>query len=157
MKKLSIILLVFVLILMTGCEDNNNETEKNDYIALKSTLVETTSFNKGEDINFDIVIKVDRIDEETVSYTTTISNPKEDMHNIKMLVVHNFFTEEVFPTVGIFDEKKELLTNNDNKISLVGYIETTKDIKRLDLEIKVWLQYTDNDGNKKDIYYKTTK
>ena len=48
MKKISIILLVCILILITGCEDkNNNETEKNDYIALKSTLVETTNFNKG--------------------------------------------------------------------------------------------------------------
>ena len=79
------------------------------------------------------------------------------MNNMKVLVVHNYFTEDVFPSIGIFDETKNLLTNDKNNISLVGYIETTKDIRKLDLELKVWIQYTDDDGEVKDIYYKTTK
>ena len=159
MKKLAVFLTVISSIfLITSCEkESNEEDEKKDYLALKSELVSQDAFDDGEDINCSIQINIDRIDEETISYTTVISNPKEDMHNIKLLIIHNYFTEEIFPTVGIFDETKELLINEDKKITLVGFIDTSKDIKDLNLEFKIWIEYTDNDGEIEDIYYKTTK
>ena len=158
MKKLLICLAFISLLLVIGCKkDTTDQEEKSDYLAMKSDLISKTDFNQGEELNLDISISVERIDEETISYTTYLSNAKENMNNIKVLVVHNYFTEDVFPSIGIFDETKNLLTNDKNNISLVGYIETTKDIRKLDLELKVWIQYTDDDGEVKDIYYKTTK
>ena len=149
---------LILLFLVTGCSnDTIDQEEKNEYLAFKSELVEKDSFSLSSELNCDITVSVDRIDSEVVSYTTVISNPIEDMNSVKMMVVHNYFTEDVFPTIGVFDEKRNLLVDSGEDITLVGYIDTTKDIKKLDLELKIWIEYTDNDGNVKDIYYKTTK
>lgn len=150
--------LLFLLVIITGCDNNNPKQEdKSDYIAWKSNLVEKETFSDTEELNCDITVSVDRVDEEIISYTTVISNPKEDMKSVKMMVVHNYFTEDIFPTIGVFDNGKDLLVDSDNNITLVGYIDTAKDIQKLDLELKIWIEYINNDGNKKDIYYKTTK
>lgn len=156
MKKF--IILLITIFMITGCnQETIDQEEKGEYLALKSNLVEKETFISNEELNCNITISVDRVNEEVISYTTVISKPKENMKSIKMMVIHNYFTEEIFPTVGIFDEGKDLLKEEDNNITLVGYIDTTKDIKKLDLELKIWIQYISDDGNIKDIYYKTTK
>lgn len=152
------IILLITIFMITGCnQETIDQEEKGEYLALKSNLVEKETFISNEELNCNITISVDRVNEEVISYTTVISKPKENMKSIKMMVIHNYFTEEIFPTVGIFDEGKDLLKEEDNNITLVGYIDTTKDIKKLDLELKIWIQYISDDGNIKDIYYKTTK
>lgn len=144
--------------MITGCNQGTEDQEdKSEYLAWKSDLVEKDTFSSSEELNCDITVSVDRIDEEVVSYTTVISNPTEDMKSIKMMVVHNYFTEEVFPTIGVFDEEKDLLVESEDNITLVGYIDTNKNIQKLNLELRIWLEYIDKEGNKKDIYYKTTK
>lgn len=156
MKK--IIGLLILLFIITGCnKETTDQEEKSEYLAWKSELVENKTFLNNEELNCDITVAVDRINNEVISYTTTVSNPKEDMKSIKMMVVHNYFTEDVFPTIGVFDSGRDLLAEDDNKLTLVGYIDTTKDIKKLELELKIWIEYTDKEGNVKDIYYKTTK
>lgn len=156
LKKLITILLIFIL--MTGCkQETTDQEEKNEYLAYKSDLVDRTEFSKNDDLPCDITISIDRVNDESVSYTTVISNPKENMNNIKMMIVHNYFTEEVFPTVGVFDKDRSLTVSDTSNITLVGYIDTTKDIKKLDLELKIWIEYKTEDGEVKDIYYKTTK
>ena len=156
LKKLITILLIFIL--MTGCkQETMDQEEKNEYLAYKSDLVDRTEFSKNDDLPCDITISIDRVNDESVSYTTVISNPKENMNNIKMMIVHNYFTEEVFPTVGVFDKDRSLTVSDTSNITLVGYIDTTKDIKKLDLELKIWIEYKTEDGEVKDIYYKTTK
>lgn len=156
LKKLITILLIFIL--MTGCkQETMDQEEKNEYLAYKSDLVDRTEFSKNDDLPCDITISIDRVNDESVSYTTVISNPKENMNNIKMMIVHNYFTEEVFPTVGVFDKGRSLTVSDTSNITLVGYIDTTKDIKKLDLELKIWIEYKTEDGEVKDIYYKTTK
>ncbi len=156
LKKIVIIILLSFLIV--GCEkETDDQMDKDEYLAWKSDLVEQDTFSTNEEITCDITVSVDRIDEEVISYTTVVSNITEDMNQVKMMVVHNYFTEELFPTVGIFDEGRDLLVENGDKITLVGYIDTTKDISDLGLELRIWIEYIDNDGNVKDIYYKTTK
>lgn len=156
LKKLITILLIFIL--MTGCkQETTDQEEKNEYLAYKSDLVDRTEFSENDDLPCDITISIDRVNDESVSYTTVISNPKENMNNIKMMIVHNYFTEEVFPTVGVFDKGRSITVSDTSNITLVGYIDTTKDIKKLDLELKIWIEYKTEDGEVKDIYYKTTK
>ena len=78
------------------------------------------------------------------------------MHDVKAILIHNYFTNDIFPSIGIFDDGVDLLTNSEEVkgISLVGYISSTKDINNL--EYRVYIEYkTDNDETNK-IYYKST-
>ena len=155
MKKIFLVLFLSIL-LFTGCE-NKEEIEKNDYLDMKSQLLSHKEFISLEELTCDIVVNIDRKDEEKVIYEVILSNPKENMNNIKAVLVHNYYTEDVFPTIGLFDDTKSLLVDSQNNITLKGSIKTDKDIDNLNLMLKLLIRYTTDDGIKKDIYYKTTK
>lgn len=156
MKK-TLLLLVLLLIILSGCE-NKEEDEKNEYLAMKSELLENEEFTNSEDINCNITFTLDRVDDENIFYSVVLKNPKENMNDIKAIVVHNYYTEEIFPTIGLFDKKASLIvgSSNESELELSGTIETTDDIDDIDLELKVFIEYIDDSGNTKDIYYKTT-
>lgn len=149
-------LLMVILFLITGCQ-NQEEEIKNEYIAIKNDVFEEKNY-KNEEIPVEIVTTIERINDEELLYEVNIKNPKEDMYDIKAMIVHNYYNEDKFPSVGVFDETKNLLINSDDneKITLKDTLKTTKDIRDLNLELKVWIEYKDKDGNIKDIYYKTT-
>lgn len=149
MKK--IFCLCLMLLLLSGCQ-NKEEEAKNEYIAYKNNLLSRTDYE--EDIPLDIVVDIKRKDTESVSYKVILSNSKENMHNIKAMVVNNYNNEDVFPSVGLFNEKEELLVENtDKEITLKGNIETTKNISKLKLNLKLWIEYDDDNGETKEIYY----
>lgn len=151
-KNILWILLLFVLV---GCS-TEEETEKNQYIAMKSNLLNEDTFVLNTELPLDIVVEIDRIEEEIVDYRVLFSNPDEDMYEIEAMVVHNYYNEDLFPTIGLFDDKKELLKKSDDVIELKDTIKTNKDLSNIDLELKIYIEYKDEDGNKKEIYYKTT-
>lgn len=155
MKKIYILLLLS-LILISGCE-NKEEATKNQYIAMKNETLNEKNYTK-DSLPVDIVTTIERIDEESVNYKTTITNPKENMHDIKVLLLHNYYNDDIFPTIGIFDEPQELLINDndDAQLTLEDTIQTTKNISKLNLQLKLLIEYTNDSGEKKDIYYKTT-
>ena len=156
MKRSIIIALVsFVLI---GCNKDEVTLEKDDYLVFKQELIEQEKFTKNEELKFDLEISVDRINEEEVSYRAIIDNPKENMNNVKALIIHNYFTDDIFPSIGIFDEPINLIVDEEEVkgINLVGYIKTTKDISDLNLEVKVYIEYTNDSGELVEVYYKTT-
>ncbi len=153
MKK--ILLFITILFLLTGCK-NKEENEKNKYLEMKSNLLESKKFTSNDKIPCNIKIDIDRLSKEQVQYKVTFSNPKEDMNDIKAIVVHNYYTENIFPSIGLFNKKKNLKINNRNKIILKGKIETTDDIDKLNLELKILIEYKTNNNKIKDIYYKTT-
>lgn len=155
MKKIFLVLFLSIL-LFTGCE-NKEENEKNDYLDMKSQLLSHKEFVSFEELTCDIVINIDRKDEEKIIYEVVLSKPKENMNNIKAVLVHNYYTEDVFPTIGLFDDTKSLLVDSQDSITLKGSIKTDKDIDNLNLMLKLLIRYTTDDGVKKDIYYKTTK
>lgn len=155
MKKIFLVLFLSIL-LFTGCE-NKEENEKSDYLDMKSQLLSHKEFISLEELTCDIVVNIDRKDEEKVIYEVVLSKPKENMNNIKAVLVHNYYTEDVFPTIGLFDDTKSLLVDSQNNITLKGSIKTDKDIDNLNLMLKLLIRYTTDDGIKKDIYYKTTK
>ena len=151
MKKIYILLLLCIFIL-TGCE-NKEEKVKSEYIAMKNNTLTQASYE--EDLPVEIITTIKRIDEEAVSYKVIINNPSINMHNVKVLLAHNYYIEDVFPSIGIFDDVKELLVDSEeaNEIILEGVIETTEDIRKLELELKVSIEYINDDGDKKDLYY----
>ena len=154
MKKVCI-LLIFSL-LLSGCE-NKEETKKNEYLAMRSATLNEKNY-VSEELPVDIVTTIERINDETINYKTAITNPKENMHDVKVMLVHNYQNEDVYPTIGVFDEPGELLldSDNDSELILTDTINTTKNISKLGLELKLLIQYTDDLGEKKDIYYKMT-
>lgn len=154
MKKVSIIFLILILIL-TGCE-NKEEKTKTEYISMKSHLLEEEKYTDINDLPINITVKIDRIDEEKVKYKVILNKPKENMKNIKVLVVHNFYNEELYPSVGFFDKERNLSVGEDSSIELSNIIKTTKNLSKINLELKLWLEYKNDEGEKKEIYYKTT-
>ncbi len=155
MKRIYIVLIIIVL-LFTGC-NNEKEEVKSEYLTMKSKLLKVKEFNSNEDINFDILVSVDRVDEENVSYKMVLSNPMENMHDIKAILIHNYYTEDVFPSIGLFDKVKSMHINSNDSIDLEGVIKTDKSIDNLGLILKLYVKYLDDYGNEKSIYYKTTK
>ena len=154
MKRL--IVIAFVILLLTGC-NNVEEKEKNDYLAMKSKLLEQKNYTDLDDLACDIIVDVNRVNDENLTYTVELSKASENMHDIEVIVVHNYYTEEVFPTIGLFDSKRSLYMDTDKKIKLAGTIKSTNDIANLNLELKILIHYTTDEGEEKDIYYKTTK
>ena len=154
MKRIGLIIILTLII--CGCK-NKTEDKKNSYLEFKSKLLETKKYTKASDILCDISIDIDKKSEESIIYKVIVNNPREDMNNIKAIVVHNYYTEDVFPSVGLFDEGLDLKKNNpQQKMILKGKIETTEDISNINLKLKILIEYINNEGIKKDIYYKTT-
>lgn len=156
MKK-KFVILILMPFLLVGC-NNQKEDLKNQYIAMKSKLLDEASYVIENELPLEITVSIDRQNEETVNYKVLLSRPKENMHNIKAMVVHNYNNEDVFPSIGIFDEPLNLSTTSEeeNQIELKGTIETSKNISKLNLNLKIWIEYVDDSGETKDIYYKTT-
>ena len=151
------ILMVLLLFTLFGCSNTTNkEEDKSEYIAIKSNLLEEKEYMLKEELPLDIEINIDRMDESKVDYSVVFSNPDENLHDIEAMVVHNYYNEDMFPTLGLFNDKGELLKDSDEVIKLKDIINTNKNLGTIGLELKIYIKYIDDDGNKKEIYYKTT-
>ena len=155
MKK-EYIIFFLCLFLLIGCE-NKKEEPKDEYISLRNEILDKNEYMSSDELPLDITIKTDRIDEEKVTYKIILDNPKENMKNMRGMIIYNYYTEEQYPTFGIFDDTKELLKDdNSNPIEFVKTIETTKNLSKIDLGLKIWIEYTNDLDEKKEIYYKAT-
>lgn len=155
MKK-EYIIFFLCLFLLIGCE-NKKEEPKDEYISLRNEILDKNEYMSSDELPLDITIKTDRIDEEKAIYKIILDNPKENMKNMRGMIIYNYYTEEQYPTFGIFDETKELLKDdNSNPIEFVKTIETTKNLSKIDLGLKIWIEYTNDLNEKKEIYYKAT-
>lgn len=156
MKKLLLISITLILFL-TGCNKTTKiDDEKKDYLSIKQDLLNTSEFINEEELPFDLNIYVNRVNNEEISYRAIIDNEEENMYDIKAILVHNHYTDDIFPSIGIFDDKIDLLTDNNEVkgISLVGYINSEKDINNL--EYRVYIEYKNENNEINKIYYKTT-
>lgn len=147
-------IIILMLLFVTGCENKEKNIYDNYINELKN--VDTNS----EYIPFDISISYEKLIDEEVTYRVIIDNPKEEIRNIETIVIHDYKTDDIFPSSGIFDEKYNLIPNvidkdsNDIKgIILTGYIPFDKDINEFDAEFKVLIKYTDSKGIINKIYY----
>ena len=151
MKKLSILCLLCFL-LLSGCE-NKEEKAKANYMEAKSKLIEEKKWIKEQELPLNIEIDIKRLDEERVKYKIIFSDPKEDMNKIKIMAVHNYYSEALYPSIGIFNKETSLLKGNENQIILEDSLKTTKNIDDLNLKFKIWIQYLNNQNEEKEIYY----
>ena len=165
MKKILVLFLLFISVfIVVGCtkqepkkdekEKQNIETEKGTYLKYVKELKKITE--SSEDTPFTVEVLYDMIDDE-VRYQVIIDSPTEDITDISALAIHNKQTDDVFPSVGIFDDKVDL--KQDEKPSgviLVGYIPYVGEIDDFECEIKLLVSYKINDEVKK-VYYVTKK
>ena len=135
MKKLSILCLLCFL-LLSGCE-NKEEKAKANYMEAKSKLIEEKKWIKEQELPLNIEIDIKRLDEERVKYKIIFSDPKEDMNKIKIMAVHNYYSEALYPSIGIFNKETSLLKGNDNQIILEDSLKTTKNINYLNSKFKI--------------------
>ncbi len=157
-----IIMLSFIL-LFTACSlykenstvDNNTEKEKNDYIKYVQKLEKVQK--SSSEMPFDINVKYDKLTDDEIRYQVIIDNPKGEITNIKSVAIHNKQTDDVFPSVGIFEKEMKLIPlEKPEGIILVGYIPYTKSLESFKCEIKVLISYT-YEKNDYINYYVTKK
>lgn len=114
MKKSFVIILC--LFLLTAC--NKEETKEkiiyNNYIKTLNNNFKTTN-----NIPFDIEIYLDKISNTEVMYRAIIDNPKTSIKNIEVLIIHNKYTKDIYPSSGIFDEKYSLIPNTIEKVIIL--------------------------------------
>ena len=152
MKK-KILLFILIIVVLTGCSNKELTKEKevyNSYISILDNINESS-----EKYPFNIEVRFDKLTEKIVRYQIIIDNVKENIYNIEAVAVHNIKTDDIFPSIGIFDEKENLeVGKKPSGIILVGYIDTEKEINDLNCKIKVLVKY-EQDNNKKEVYYVT--
>ncbi len=152
MKK--IILLIPLLFVLVGCT-NKEEENKMAYLEYKNELEERDIFNGEENLDFNVYFNIEKINEEITDYSLIIDNPKINMYNVKALLIHDFINEDAYPSVGIFDDTRNLNADSDDKIVLNGSIQTINDISKT--KFKLYLEYTDDNNDLNKIYYDVSR
>lgn len=159
MKKISVI--IVLLLILCGCTGKLDEDTitYHSYVEELSELKKTTT-SKGI---VDVSIELNQYSDDEITYSVVIDNPKEKMKNVEAIVYHDQETTDVYPSVGIYDKKLNLLPNlkkNEGKnvkgIVLVGYIKTRKNIKKFHPTLKVMIIYYNSENERQKIYYSKT-
>lgn len=160
-KNLFIIMITIIcLISLLGCTNNkkepkkNIETEKSTYIKKVQKLKKIKK--STEDLPFEVEVKYEKMKDE-MRYQVIIDNPKNDIKNISAIAIHNKQTDDVFPSVGIFDKKVNLIKDKKpSGVILVGYFPYKGAIDELKVQMKVLIEYK-MDNKKYTSYYVTKK
>ena len=151
MKKILIILLLIFFI--CGCTNISNE--KKEYLNYIDELKEVN--NSSKKYPFNIEVKYDRITKKEIRYQVILDEVKEDITDITMIAYHDKETSDIYPSIGIFDEKESLLKDKKpSGLILVGYIPYKGDITNLDITMKVLVKYKIKNKEYK-IHYVTKK
>lgn len=155
MKKFIILFLVSIFFL-TGCETSASNIQKEKYIKYINELKNIKKSSK--DIPFDIEVKYDKLTDDEIRYQVIIDNVKENIYDIEALAVHNKDTDDIFPSIGIFDEKPNLLKDKKpSGVILVGYIDYQGEVKDFGCKLKVIVKYKTSDKKNHIVYYVTKK
>lgn len=151
MKKFILIIPIFLLLI--GCS-NKVEDDKFAYIEYKNNLEAQEEFADNESLDFNTFFNIER-EGDNVKYSLVINNPKVNMYKIKALVIHNYDTIDIFPSVGIFDETRTLLSGSNDEIKLEGNIVSSDDLSGVNF--KLYLEYENDDNEKQEIYYEVKR
>jgi PBP1b-binding outer membrane lipoprotein LpoB len=151
MKK---ILILLVALILTGCSSD----KENDYYFLIDQLKDAQV--SAGNFPFDIEISLDKITDDEIMYNAIIDNPIEPMKNIRALIIHDKITNNMFPSIGVFDKRVNLIpnvvdevNNNVKGIALVGYLPYDGTIENYTGEFKVLVEYTNSDNKFNMVYY----
>lgn len=147
-------LVILSLLMLTGCT-NEIEEEKNNYLVMKGRLEEQLVFDSSDVLPCEMEFTLERVDVDVVKYKAVLINQKSAMYDIKAMLIHDGYTEDVFPSIGLLSSSESLINDGDSVI-LEGILNTSKDIGELSLELKIWIEYYDSDGVVHTNFYKST-
>lgn len=158
------IILIICCLIISGCTSDI----KDDQVKMYNRLVDKINTYELNDVTsnipFNINIYFEKIIDEEITYRVIIDDPKENINKIKAIAIHNYETDNIYPTTDIFEEPLNLIpniidlkNNNAKGIILVGYIDYVDDIKTFKGIIKLLVEYEDINGNLKEIYYEYHK
>lgn len=147
------LLLGICLFLLVGCS-TKEEDEKYAYLEYKNDLEKQDVYDDEDSLEFNTYFNIAR-NSEVVDYSIVIDKPLVDMYNVKALLIHDYMNEDVFPSVGIFDDTVNLRKDSDDKIKLSGNIHT--DTSTSDVNFKLYLEYTDSNDMVNKIYYEVKR
>ena len=144
------------LLLLVGCS-TKEEDEKYAYLEYKNDLETQKVYDDEDSLDLDIYFNIvrNKDDTEKLDYSIVIDRPEINMYNVKALLIHDYMNEDVFPSVGIFDAPVNLIKDSDDKIKLSGNIHT--DTSTSDINFKLYLEYTDDNGEENKIYYEVKR
>lgn len=156
-----VFLVVFLVLILCSC----SKSVSNEQVLYNNCVDELKQSEKTVDtLPFDLDIYVDKFIETEVMYRVIIDNPKVPLRNIETLVLHDKYTEDIYPSSGIFDEKLSLIPGVINKSSnyvegiiLVGYIPFEYNIEDLNATFKLLFKYDDDDGKSHTVVYSTKR
>lgn len=155
MKQIKILIIFFIIIALTGCttKENKEEQAKAKYQKYVKNL---DKVNKSSDnLPFNIDVKFDKLNKNEVRYQVVIDKATEDLINIEAIAIHNKQTDDIFPSIGIFDDKQTLKRKKSpSGIILVGYIPYKGQIENFKCDIKVLVKYTSKEKSNV-VYYVT--
>lgn len=167
MKKIVLIILFAITIFsLSACSDEKNvkvektkekvNVEKEKDIYIKSVKELKKVKESSEDIPFTIEVLCEKMSNE-VRYQVIIDNPSNELRDISAVAIHDKQTDDIFPSVGIFDKKVDLIpSETPSGVILVGYIPYEGEIEDFEMEVKVLISYKIDDIQYKS-YYVTKK
>lgn len=146
MKK--IIITLICLIFLTACYKEDSKEYK-----MYSEYIDSLEKYEGEsslDIPFNINIELEKIMEDEILYIVTIDDFKEEIYDIEALVIHDYKTNNVFPSTGIYESK---LDYKSKGIILGGYIEYSGELSGFKTTFKLKIKYKDKENKEQIKYY----
>ena len=153
MKKILIVLFSFIL-LVCGCSKEEIDVETKNY---NKYLNEIKKVEKSSaSIPFDVRFDYERLNEKELRYKVIIDNVKEDIYDIEALAYHDKETNDIYPSIGIFDKKEKLeVGKKPSGIILYGFIKYDGDISDFKCKVKVLIKYKNKDNKNKKVYFVT--
>ena len=149
MKKILICLLL--IFFMCGC----TSSEKKTYLNYIDELKEVKESSKN--YPFTIEVKYDKLIDQEVRYQVILDEVKEDITDIEIICYHDKKTDDIYPSMGIFDDKESLFKDKKpSGLILVGYIRYKGDLEDFNITMKVLVKYKINNKEYKK-YYVTKK
>lgn len=150
-----IVIILLSIFILTGC--NNENAKDKEYHSYVNILKESTEFES--ELPFDISIYLKKLNDDEATYKVIIDNPKKELNNIEAIIIHDNKTSDIYPSIGIYDDKVSLIPNKVDKdnnivkgIILTGYIPYSDDINNLKVSFKLLFKYTDSEGEHTIIY-----
>lgn len=137
MKKILVVLLLIFFI--CGC----TSSEKKEYLNYIEELKTIKSSSK--EYPFTIEVKYDKITKKEIRYQVILDEVKKDITDITMIAYHDKETSDIYPSIGIFDDKENLLKDKKpSGLILVGYIPYKGDLEDFNITMKVLVKYKIN-------------
>lgn len=137
---------IFLMLFLSGCKNE----ESKETIYYKELINELSKVNESSlSIPVNIEIKVEEMPNNFLRYTALLDRNGQVMKDIEAILIHDKETDNVFPSLGIFEDKITL--NNESKelgIKLTGYVENGDNIN-----FKFLIKYKNSEEKLKKYYY----